>query len=244
MFSKNEVVKMKETVEYAKRLRERLNRYEFGVQMDNGDGAEGFISFHDLPKYDKIVEGKNRIQLQFKRLFPGSPETEDLGEIVNKNVPFIKPNDIKNVLKSLDKYLGTVKEKTYLINNIKFVETGISEKGWYINILCNPDTVKVNYVNGERDLIIIVPDYNEVADEVGVPKFDGEVFKVTYNEKEMDNPFYQSAVEAIKIGTKKMGFVPVIETGKVNGFNITNLPKNLPLNKLYKFAPQLIALVK
>jgi hypothetical protein len=241
MFSKNEVVEMKETIKYAKRLRKRMKKHGFSVQVENN---EGVINFHGVLKFDEIVEGKDRIQLQFKRIFPGEPNTDDLGKIVNRNVPFIKPRDIKNILKSLDKHLGTIKEKTYMINNIKFVETGISKKGWYINILCNPDTVKVKHVNGERDLIIIVPDYSEVADEVPVPKFDGEILKVTYDEKEMDNPFYQSAVEAIKMGAKKIGFVPFIETGKVSGFKITNLPKNLPLNKLYNFAPQLIALSK
>lgn len=167
----------------------------------------GYIKFIGIDRYDNRVDSDDRIQLQFN--------VDVDTNIVDETVPCIE-GDFK-----------TIPRLSHIINNIAFIETGVTKTGYYINILCNPEETVIGYKNG----LLIQASY----DLDFLPKKHQLV--IQYDRNKHFNPLYQTTIIALLKGAKKIGLSPIIETGDVDKFKIKKLPREISLESLYKFLP-------
>lgn len=172
------------------------------------DSEVGLIKFKNIEKFDNRVDSDDRIQLQF------NIDVDD--NIVDETVPCIEGN------------FKVIPKLSHIINNMAFIETGVTKQGYYINILCDPDTTLINYTDGT---LVIHASYNL---DIDLPE---RSLIIKYNRNKHYNPLYQTTIAALLEGLKKIGISPVVETGDVKSFKIKKLPKEISLESLHKFLP-------
>jgi hypothetical protein len=184
--------------------KEVLNNVKLHKVISNGSS---YIKFENIGEYDKIVVSDDRLQIQFN--------TEVDSNLVDSTVPCLKDKE------------KTVPRLSYILNNKAFIETGITKKGFYIDILCNTEETEVK----DGDSLVIRANYE------GIEVAENETIIIQYDRNKHFSPLYQAAITALIEGIKKAGLSPIIETGDVNGFKIKKLPKAIPLESLYKYLP-------
>jgi len=159
MFTKKQVLSIKNEIKTMERAKEVLEAINLSLDIQ----SDKVVITFGPDNYSQIFK-KDKLQLRFPVEQPEEIkiDRENIEQVVEYNTPVCSADDISHLLDKHRYLKGTQYDHSYIIDDIKFLEAGISPEGVYLNILTDD-----NYIL-EPDGTIVIPftSYENVLPEV------------------------------------------------------------------------------